>query len=158
MENNFLIRSDIKDALMEEISLLGSAIIDYNNDHINIIGFYNKERLLDYLDSGINCIAYRGVFPIFKIDSSLFSDNGLFILKNNGEEYARYEFIPILKSTIKYKDKDKIPRSKVYTLRRCAYTDLFSYKDMEQSELFNDFDQLNSFFKERFGKCFIIYI
>lgn len=149
-ENNTL--EEIKKILNKEISLIGSAIINYENDNIFFTGFGSKDRLYDYIDRNINCIQLTGVFPNVEIDYSSIKDSALFILKRDGQEYQRYEFLPIIKDTMKFKDADNINRSKVFSIRRCCHTELLSYKDMETSVMFNDMSGLQQYMIEKFGK------
>lgn len=138
--------------LGQEISALGSAILNYSDNKIYVTGFNNKERLLDYVDKGLNCIAFQGIFPSFVIDFSSIADNAHFVLMNDGSEYLRYEFVPLIKDTIKYKDSMNNSKSKVYSVRKCNYTNQFSYKDAEYSQMFDCIDDLKKYFEDRFKK------
>lgn len=58
------------------------------------------------------------------------------------------------KDSIKYKLKDENNKtktlSKTYLIRKCKFTDLYNYVDLESSLLFDSLEELKSYFKNKF--------
>ena len=110
--------------LQEVVEVLGSAIINYADNMVSIVGFYSIDRMTDW-ENGLDCwqskysLDDRGVV----IDFTRIQDNALFIVKREGQEIERYCFEPFFKGVAKYKDvAGKKQKSRTFTLRKSMYS------------------------------------
>lgn len=136
--------------LQERIEELGSGILTVKDSKVELIGFTCSERLYSYYDNGVLCHFSTGIYDLEPLDFSRIQDNALFIIKDNGKE-SRYQFNLLKKDTVKYKDENNKLFSKVYSIRKCCSTNKFNYKDMNVSILFDNKEDLQKYFKDRFG-------
>lgn len=137
--------------LQERINELGSAIINIRNRKIHLTGFMSSERLLDYYEKGNDCRLSMGVYSIEEYNVAYGRDNALFIVLEDNIEVSRYEFRLIKNDTIKYKDEDNKPRTKVYKIRYCKYSNMYNYKDIDKSILFNNEEELLNYFLNEYN-------
>lgn len=144
--------------LQEQIEEKGSGIIDINHNHIKLTGFMSPERLFEYYLSGKDCRLSVGIYPVDIFDIAYVQDNALFIVEEDGYEKIRYQFELLLSNTVKYKDKveDKNYKTKVYSIRKCKYTEKYNYKDMDKSLLFDSKSSLEEYFFNQYRVNLII--
>lgn len=149
-------------SLQERIEELGSGILEITESEVKLIGFTCEERLKDFYEKNCKCFSSNGIYTIYKeekLDFSKIRDNALFIKKINGKEVARYQFEPLF--IIKGEDKfryteinslgEKKQKSKVFTIRKCKYTNKYNFRDMQKSILFDSFDELNEYIRKNFN-------
>lgn len=159
-------------SLQERIEELGSGILEITESEVKLIGFTCEEGLRDFYEKDRKCFSSNGIYTIYKdekLDFSKIRDNALFIKKLNGEEVERYQFEPlfIIKSDDKFRyteidpSGNKKQKSKSFTIRKCRYTNKYNYRDMEESILFDSFDELNEYIRKNFNndlkKMFFIH-
>lgn len=138
--------------LQDTIEELGSAIINIYPNKIFVTGFLSSERLFDYYDRGFDCRYSVGVYPIESYDVAYAKDNSLILILESDIEKLRYKFIKIKNDTVTFKlPGEKIKRSKVYSIRKCAITNIYNYKDTEKSLLFNTQFELSAYFHTEYG-------
>lgn len=143
-------------SLQESIIELDSGIINMTNDKIHLTGFMSPERLLDYYVRGYDCRFSVGVYPKEDYDIAYIKDNALFIILEEGKEVSRYHFKVIKKDTLKYKDDNNNPRTRVYTIRYCDYSKLYSYKYEGMSLLFNNKEELLNYLLNKYNIQLVI--
>lgn len=143
--------------LQDHLEELGSAIIDICGEKVKLTGFMSPERLLDYYDGGYDCRHLVGTYPMAPYDISYVKDNCLVLLLKNGVEQNRYHLIPIKKDTVKFQlPGQKVKREKVYTIRQCSVNNIYNYKDIEKSLLFNTKLGLYDYFFNEYGVSLIL--
>lgn len=140
--------------LQNRIEELGSAIIDFKENRVYVDGFYNSERLMDYLN-GSQCRMSQGLYDFEELDYSRLQDNSLMIVKRNGTEIKRFQYKPFFKGIMKYKNSEKKNISRIFSLRKCLYSQQFNViisdeDGKKQSIVFKDIPDL----KISFGKMY----
>ena len=138
-------------SLQERINELDSSIITVYENRIEITGFMSEERLLDYYNRDINCIFSKGIYPIEAFDLAYIKDKALFIIIEDGFEKYKYNFEVIKNDVLKYKDANNTPKSKVYKIRHCKYSNTYNYKDTEQSLIFDTMDKLKEYLIDEYN-------
>ncbi len=136
--------------LQERIEELGSGILMVKDSKVELIGFTCSERLYSYYNDGVLCYFSTGIYDLEDLDFSRIQDNALFIMKDKDRE-SKYQFSLLKKDTVKYKDENNKLSSKVYLIRKCCFTNKVNYKDMNVSILFDNKEDLQKYFKDRFG-------
>lgn len=142
--------------LQARIEELGSAILNLKGDIIYIDGFYNCDRLMDYLN-GINCIMSKGIYDYQELDYSRIQDNCLFIIKKDNRELKRYQFIPLFKGIVKYKNVTNGNNiSRTFTVRHCHFSNqynliIFDEDNNKQSLVFNSMQEFRLSFENMFS-------
>ncbi|MEW9096126.1 MAG: hypothetical protein AB2417_13685 [Clostridiaceae bacterium] len=139
--------------LQERIEELGSGILTITNSKVELIGFTCPERLNDYYYNKDKCYFSVGLYDLESLDFSRIQDNALFVVDNkDNNTLHKYHFELLKKDTIKYKDNENKMLTRQYHIRKCKYTNKFSYKDMNVSILFDTKEELLNYFKDRFKK------
>ena len=147
--------------LQERIEELNSALIKISEKYISLLGFENSERLIDFYDREVKCFASQGLYPVEDLDFSRIKDNAMFIIEEKDKDLKKYLFKVLYKNTIKFKDNENMNRSKIYRIRKCEFTQIYSIVFREQIDEknfveeynnFDDFVELQKFFKEKFNK------
>lgn len=138
--------------LQEVVKDWNSGILDIYDDEIKITGFMSSDGLLKYYDHGLNCIFGMGLYPVLQFDVAYIQDNGLWIVMEKGKEIERYQFIPIVKDTLMYKDhKDgNKTKSKVFKIRKCNYTNKYNFRDIDKSLIFGNLECLKDYFQTEY--------
>lgn len=111
--------------LQARIEELGSAILNFKGNIVYIDGFYNRERLLDYL-SGSQCRMSQGLYDYEDLDYSRIQDNCMMIIKQEDKEFKRYQYVPFFKGIVKYINSEKKNASRIFTLRKCLYSQRYN--------------------------------
>lgn len=138
--------------LQEIIKDWNSGILDIYDDKIKTTGFMSSDGLLKYYDHGLNCIFGMGVYPVLQYDIAYAQDNGLWLILEKGKEIGRHQFIPITKGTVTYenlKNKSKVG-TKVFTIRKCCYTNKYNFQCVEKSLLFDTLEHLKDYFQSEY--------
>lgn len=138
--------------IQERIKELGSAILNIKNQEIHLTGFMSEERLFDYLVKNKDCRFSEGLYKKKDFDISYIRDNALFIILEDDIEICRYRFDVLKIDTVKYKGEDNKPKSKVFTIRHCKFSNKYNYKDIDKSLLFNSKTDLLFYFFDTYGK------
>lgn len=155
--------------LQERIAELGSAILKINGRKVYVLGFMNSERLKDYIYNNSKCFYSQGIYDNRELNFGVVQDNALFIIQKDNEEIKKIQFTPLIKNTIKYKDKNNKLKTKTYVIRKCNYTNLYNFiaKDQindkdgkkinnEENIIFKDKMTLTSYLKNRFKQEIVI--
>ncbi len=131
--------------LQERIEELNSGILNYTGNNIKLTGFLSGERLLDYLRDGLDCRFAVGVYPEEELNFAYIKDNGLFIIQQDGLDISKYEFSIIHSDTLRYRDEENKPKTKVYKIRYCPHSNKYNFRTQDNSILFNALDDLKHF-------------
>lgn len=137
--------------LQERIEELGSGILIISNSKVELIGFTCPERLNDYYHNKDKCYFSVGVYDLEPLDFSKVQDDALFIVNDkDNNTLDKYHFELLRKDVIKYKEDTNKMITRQYHIRKCKYTNKFSYKDIDVSILFDTKEDLLNYFKYRF--------
>ena len=138
--------------LQERIEELCSGILIMHGDKVELIGFLSPERLEDYYIKNKDCFHSHGFYKYEELDFGYIKDDSVFIVIGNNQEKCIYNFKLFKKDVVKYKDKNNKPLTKTYWIRKCSYNNIYNYRDMEISKLFNTIEELNSYFEDKYNK------
>lgn len=122
--------------LQEVVEVLGSAIINYADNMISIVGFYSIDRMTDW-ENGKDCWQSKYLFDDrgVVIDYTRIQDNALFIVKREGQELERHCFEPFFKGVAKFKNiAEKKQLSRTFTLRKSMYSQQYHIVYQENKE------------------------
>lgn len=155
--------------LQERIAELGSAILEIKGEKVHILGFMSPERLDDYIKTGSKCFYSQGIYDNRELNFGVIQDNALFIVRKDTKEVEKFQFTPLLKDTIKYKDENNKLRTKTYVVRKCNYTNLYNFiareqinnkngkkTSVEENVIFEDKIALTTYFENRFKEKLIL--
>lgn len=118
--------------LQERIEELGSAILNTKGDHVYITGFYNSDRLFDWLN-GIDCWQSKGLYDKCELDFFKIKDNAIFIVMEDDLEIKKFQFVPLFKGLIQYDDSEKKTRKRTFTLRKCQYSGQYNVMFLDEN-------------------------
>lgn len=135
--------------LQEYINELSSGILEYKNNKIYLTGFLSPERLYEYYNDKHDCFFSQGIFDIEDLSFEWIKDNALFIIIKNEIEVFRTQFKLLKKDSIRYKIDDKYT-TKVYSIRKCIYRNLYNYLDAEESLIFKSLEDLNNYILNKY--------
>ncbi len=141
--------------LQERINELYSGIIEINDQHISLIGFYNSERLLSHLSDGKLNYSSMGLYDIQPIKYDSIKTNALFILRENGIEIKKYQFKNVLKQQFSFKNK----KGKVLvTIRKNIHGEEYSLLTEKKNSIFINIESLTTFIRNTYkeGNTFLI--
>lgn len=138
--------------LQDRIEELQSGILEIDGNKVNMTGYYSKDRLLDYLDKGLDAYFSKGVYDYEKLDFGKVKNNTLFIIYKDGKEIARYEFQGIKKGTFDYDEKNNVngKGTKTYLIRYCKWSKMYNYIDNETNITFSNKIDLVNFLLEKY--------
>lgn len=142
--------------LQELMGEFGCNVLNYKNTKIVVDHFYSEERYIDFL-KGINCRAGMGLFDADEeLEFNKLKDNILVIIQKDGIETARYKYVPILKATMQYKDKNtdnkKINKTLTFTIRRNDFNKTINFIDTEGKSLnFYNVQAVKNYLNEKYG-------
>lgn len=147
-------KDETMNLLQQRIEELGSAILNRKGDRVHIIGFYNRERLMDYLN-GINCFKSKGLYDEADLDYSRIQDNCLMILMEDDIEVKRIQYIPIFNGIVKFNTLGRKTVTRMFSLRRCLYSDQYNIiildeNNEKQSFIYNDIQDVGLDFDKMF--------
>ncbi len=135
----------------ERLAELGGAILKIDGDKFHVTGFMYPERLEDYYHRNINCFYSHGIYPISDIDYSVLQDDAIIIVIDENGNKKMSQFKVLKKDKVKYKTEDKKYLTRVYTIRRCKYTNVYNLKLTDESILFDTKEELQEEFYKRFN-------
>lgn len=147
--------------LQDRLNELGSATLDIKKDHIYIVGFMNEEMLNAHLENESRNWSSMGLYDKEDINFYDIKDNALIIVRKDGKEINRYQYKPIDKRTVEFKDENGKKISRTFSIRRSVFSDHYHFNfvienkekisnKIEQSVLFDNKDELDQFIKEEF--------
>ena len=140
--------------LQERVNELQSAILDIVEDKVNVIGFTREEMLHLYLQSANGCYSSKEVYNYRDLEFHNINSNALFIIRNNGREIGKYQYKPLLKKRIQFKEvKDNIEKqsSLTFTIRKSIYSNHFHFLTEKTSLLFENRSELDKYLLEKFN-------
>lgn len=135
--------------LEERLNELGSAIINYKEDNIELIGFYSPEMLLFQNETLDNKLSH-GIYPFEDINHSKIKDNFILVVQENSKEIIRYKFKTREKLQLTYKDHNGNNKSRLFRVRVCEYTNLYNYVDTEESKLLEFYDDIHTYLNSKY--------
>lgn len=128
--------------LQNRVNELNSAILNYINNKVHIMGFYNAERLDDYLTKNAKNWMSIGLYEEEEIDFLNIKNNALFVIQENDIEIKRLQFTKVLKKAVKSKSKKS---NIMITIRKDSFSNQYILTTEKFSKLFNTKQDLDAF-------------
>ena len=140
--------------LQNRINELNSAILDIENEKVYVTGFTREEMLQRYLKSGNECFSSKGLYDYCDLNFQDIKSDALFIVRKGGEEIGKYQYKPVLKDLVKFKEnkngKEKLV-SLTFTIRKSVYSDHYHFLTENTSLLFENKKELDKYLLEKFN-------
>lgn len=155
--------------LQARVNELSSAILNTVNRKVHVIGFMREEILQSYLATGRNSWSSIGLYDVQDLEFHNIKDEALIIVQKNGEELNRHQYKVLKKKMIQFKDEKGKLFSTTFFIRKSVYSDHYHFyrlrhtkeidkenkslisKETQESKLFNDKQELDTFLVENFG-------
>jgi DNA polymerase III subunit epsilon len=140
--------------LQERINELKSAILEIEGDKVYVTGFTREEMLQRHLDNGSQCFSSKGIYNYQDLHFYNIQNHALIIVMKDGKELGRYQYKPVIKDTIRFKefnDGEEKVLSLTFTIRKSTYSDHYHFVTEKSSLLFDNKDELNRYLLEKYG-------
>lgn len=135
----------------------GCTVLNYTGNKIKVSYFYSEKMYNRYLN-GLDCMQGMGIREINDtVDFSKLPSGVLVVVQNYGRETSRYQYVPIFKATIEYKDITKLKNqqktSLTFQIRKQKYGSDFNLLQASGESInFNNLKQVKAYLDENYGK------
>lgn len=133
---------DNTNLLQMRLDELNSAILNYVDKKVHIIGFYNSDRLSSYLNEGKKNWSSIGLYEEETINFLHTKNNALFIIQKNGIEITRIQFKKVFEESLKLKHQNSTVMT---TIKKDGYSDQYIVNTKTFSNLFNSKNELDDY-------------
>jgi len=137
--------------LQDRINELDSAILDIKGNKVNITGFMSEEMLQLHLTEGSKNWSSMGLYDDEDLEFHNIKNNALFIVNKNGAKARRYQYKPVYREMLQFKDEDGKSLSLTINIRKSQYSALYHLSTTKESLLFSCKDDLDSHLLEKYG-------
>lgn len=137
--------------LQDRVNELKSAILDIKENKAYVTGFMSEEMLQLHLTKGSKNWSSMGLYDNEDLELHNIKNNALFIVNKNGAEVGRYQYKPIFRDTIQFKDEDGKNLSLTINIRKSQYSAHYHLLTTKESLLFSGKDSLDSHLLEKYG-------
>ncbi|MEB4816086.1 hypothetical protein [Bacillus thuringiensis] len=137
--------------LQERINELESGILTIDRDKVHVMGFKNEKMLMSFLNANKKNWSFIGIYDSHKMNFNNIKSNALIIVMEDGKEIGRYQYIPVLKHTIKYDKKDGKNTSMTFTIRKSIYSKHYHFLSEKMSHVFERREFITTYLREEFG-------
>lgn len=134
--STYLLEGEIFTMLQERINEMDSGILTIDGTRVHIIGFSNEKMLMGYLTRNKKNWSSIGLYDYQDLSFNSIKNNALFIVKKNGEEIGKYQYVPVYKGTVKYIDNDEKTTSMTFTIRKSTYSPHYHFLSEKISRIF----------------------
>ncbi|SDZ68615.1 hypothetical protein SAMN05421736_1375 [Evansella caseinilytica] len=136
--------------LQNRVNELDSGILDIVGDKVHTTGFTHEKMLQFFLDTGVQCWSSKGLYDYRDLEFCSIKNNALIIVRKDGKEINRYQYKPVHKDTVHYKNEAGKNVSLTFTIRKSFYSDHYHFLSETDSLLFNNKDELDEYLLEKF--------
>ena len=136
--------------LQNRINELKSGILNIVDDKVHVWGFTREEMLLSHIEKEIENWYSQGLYDFQSLEFHNIQDNALFIVRKDGKEINRYQYKPVFKETVKFKDEKENTASLTFTIRKSTYSDHYHFLTENTSLLFENKSELDQYLLEKF--------
>ena len=137
--------------LQDRVNELKSGILDILEDKMYITGFTREEMLESHLAKGIENWSSKGLYDYQDLKFHNIKNNALLILRKDRKEIKRYQYKPIYRDTIQFKDTEGKMISITFTIRKSSYSDHYHFLAEKISLLFNNKYELDVYLMEQYS-------
>ena len=137
--------------LQARINELNSGIINVVGDAVHTLGFMNADRLHSYETMGLKNWYSVGRYQYENIDFHSTKSEAVFVLQENGQEVARYQFLPILRDTVSYINVKRKKATLTFEIRKNTYSSHYNFKTETQSLLFGSIAEIKKHMFQTYG-------
>lgn len=140
--------------LQDRVNELKSAILDIKEDKVYITGFMSEEMLQLHLTKGSKNWSSMGLYDNKDLEFHNIKNNALFIVKKDDTEVGRYQYKPVFRDTIQFKDDDGKVLSLTINIRKSQYSEHYHLLTMKESLLFSNNKELDSYLLDKYSVQF----
>ncbi|MGG0482449.1 hypothetical protein ABEY65_03535 [Priestia aryabhattai] len=137
--------------LQLRVNELDSGILDLLGDRIYITGFTREEMLESHLTKGIENWSSKGLYDYQDLEFYNLKNNALLIVRKDKKEINRYQYKPVYRDTIQFKDEQGKMVSITFTIRKSSFSDHYHFLTEKTSLLFNNKDELDVYLIEKYS-------
>ena len=136
--------------LQNRVNELDSGILDILGDKVYITGFTREGMLESHLTKGIENWSSKGLYHYQDLKFYNIKNNALIIVRKNEKEIHRYQYKPVYRDTIQFKDNEGKIVSITFIIRRSLYSAHYHFLTEKISLLFNNRDELDVYLMEKY--------
>ncbi|MUK88212.1 hypothetical protein GMD78_07380 [Ornithinibacillus sp. L9] len=137
--------------LQNRIDELDSAILDIKGELVFVTGFMREEMVELHLIKGKDCWSSKGLYDYQELEYHNIKNNALIIVRENGKEINRYQYKPVYKDTIQYKNKNGKNLSITFTIRKSSFSEHYHLLSDRTSIIFDRKDELDNYLLDEYG-------
>ncbi|MBT2253835.1 hypothetical protein [Priestia megaterium] len=137
--------------LQNRVNELDSGILDILGDKVYITGFTREEMLESHLTKGIENWSSKGLYDYQDLEFYHIKNRALLIVRKDEKEINRYQYKPVYRGTIQFKDNDGKVASITFTIRKSSYSDHYHFLTEKTSLLFSNRDELDVYLMEKYS-------
>lgn len=137
--------------LQERINELASGILTIDGNRVHVMGFKNEKMLMSFLNNNKKNWSSMGLYDFQELNFNSIKNDALFIVMKDGKEIGKYQYVPVYKGTIKYKNSDGKSTTMVFTIRKSAYSGHYHFLSEKISKLFENKKSIIDYLNREFG-------
>jgi len=137
--------------LQDRLNELKSAILNIKGNKVYVMGFMSEDMLQLHLTKGSKNWSSMGLYDDEDIEFHNIKNHALFIVKKNGVEIDRYQYKPIFRDTIQFKDENGKILSITINIRKSQYSPHYHLSTTKESMLFCNKGVLDRHLLEKYG-------
>ncbi|TJZ32248.1 hypothetical protein FA002_24030 [Priestia megaterium] len=137
--------------LQNGVNELHSGILDMLGKKVYVTGFTREEMLNSHLDKGIENWSSKGFYDYEDLNFHNIKNNALILVREDGKEVARYQYKPIFRNTIQFKDEQGKLSSFIFRIRKSTYSEHYHFLTEKISVLFDSKAKLDKHLLEKYG-------
>ena len=103
------------------------------------------------MTKGIENWSSKGLYDYQDLEYYNIKTNALLIVRKNEKEINRYQYKPVYRDTIQFKDGDEKNVSITFTIRKSSYSDHYHFLTEKTSLLFNNKGELDLYLMEKYS-------
>ena len=134
--------------LQERVNEFNSAIVNIVGELVYTVGFYNSERLREFVEEGKKNWSSTGRYPFEQLTFHTIKSNAVFIVQQDGIEVARYKYVHVKNGTMVYtNEQNKSGKATaVYEIRREEYSQTWNIRFAKESLTFETWEEMKQYF------------
>lgn len=137
--------------LQKRVNELDSGILDILENKVYITGFTREEMLDSHLTKGIENWSSKGLYDYQDLEFYNIKNNALLIVRENKKEINRYQYKPVYRDTIQFKEEKGKIVSITFTIRKSSYSDHYHFLTEKTSLLFHNKGELDLYLMEKYS-------
>lgn len=142
--------------IQARINELNSGIINVVGDIVRTLGFMNADRLHSYESKGMKNWYSIGLYKNEDFEFHSIKSGALFVLQDNGQEVARYQFLTKLSDKASYINDKQKKVTLTFEIRKSTYSPHYNFRTEKYSLLFENIVEIKKYMFQTYSYALII--